>query len=62
MAALKGALQQPLYVVQKIPFDCISLLKEHIIGFRHVQSRLPDEPRSCCKVPATITRRREVTE
>ena len=47
MAALKGVLQQPLYVIRKIPTDCISMLKEQIIGFRHVQSRLPDEPRSC---------------
>ena len=61
MAALKGALQQPLYVNRKITSECISMLKEHIIGFRHVQSRLPDEPRSCRKVPATIIRRRLVT-
>ena len=54
MAALKGVLQQPLYVIRKIPSDCISMLKEHIIGFRHVQSRLPDEPRSCCKVVAGL--------
>ena len=43
MAALKGDLQQPLYVIRKIPSDCIGMLKEHIIGSRHVQSRLPDE-------------------
>ena len=61
MAALKGVLQQPLHVIRKILSDCISMLKEHTIGFRHVQSRLPDEPRSCSKVPAKIIRRRLVT-
>ena len=43
MAALKGVLQQPLHVIRKIPSDFISMLKERTIGFRHVQSRLPDE-------------------
>jgi|SouAtlMetagenome_1021521.scaffolds.fasta_scaffold16236_2 hypothetical protein len=47
MAALKGVLQQPLHVIRRILSDCISMLKERTIGFRHVQSRLPDEPRSC---------------
>jgi hypothetical protein len=47
MAALKGVLQQPLHVIRKIPSDFISMLKERTIGFRHVQSPFPDEPRSC---------------